>query len=304
MLLAERGGDGSLEEAIDLATEATATGRALQLHGIEGAASRVFATLRVRVPEPLLAGDAQPDPVEPARPHIRVIDGFSVRAADGTEPHWRSRKARQLLKILVARRGAAVSRESLMDTLWPGLSPAQLANRFSVAATAVRRALDPKAAYPRDAFLVVRDGLVRLRVEALDIDVEHFLSRADAALRSSAGVEQRIPELASVLALYAGEPLHEEQEELWAADFRREAHLAFFSLAHALAELYAQAGDHLSRLETYRRVLAFDEYDQRAHEGVIDALMKLGSHGQADAARSEYAQRMDALGVPFDQHVA
>lgn len=285
-------------EAIRLASEATATGRALHLHGIEGTASQVLATLDEPARRgPLAVGVPRPD--GQARPRISVLGGFSVEAADGTVARWQSRKARQLLKILVARRGAAVSRESLMDILWPGVSPSRLANRFSVATTTVRRALDPTGALPRDAYLEHRDGLLRLRTESLEIDIERFLSEASAALLPGPPTERRT-RLARALALYLGEPLHEDQEELWASEFRREAHLAFFAVAHALAEAYADDGDHLSRMETYRRILALDEYDQRAHKGVISALTRLGAHGQAEEARILYLARMEALGVPHD----
>ncbi len=71
-----------------------------------------------------------------------------------------------------------------------------------------------------------------------------------------------------------------------------------------MAELFTEDGNHLSRLETYRRVLALDQFDQRAHEGVIRALRELGAHGQADAASDEYIRIMGLLGVPLDAHLA
>src|SRR5690606_2144006 len=121
------------------------------------------------------------------------------------------------------------------------------------------------------------------------------LLQAAAALASSAPEAERKAQLARALSLYVGEPLHEEQTELWAASLRREVQLAFFSVSHAFAELCGKTEDHLSRLDTYRNVLAMDPYDQRAHEGMIDALEQLGSHGQAEAARAEYSARMSEL---------
>lgn len=307
-LLAQHARAGDHDEAVALASEALATGRALHLHGIEAGASVVLAALQgPQLPgtSALVAPELAPGSAGGAtsRPAITVFDGFSVTGVDGTVARWQSRKARQLLKILVARRGTSVSREALMDTLWPDVEPARLMNRFSVAVTAIRKAFDPNGAHPRDAFVEHRDGLLRLRVEALDIDVERFLSDARASLESAGPPASRIDQLTAALDLYTGEPLLEEQEELWATELRREAHLAYFSVAHTLAELLAQAGDHLSRLETYRRILSLDEYDQRAHEGVIDALEHLGSHGHAEAARRDYHQKMAALGVPYNSAI-
>ena len=165
----------------------------------------------------------------------------------------------------------------------------------------MRRALDPSSVLERDAFLGYRDGLIQLRIDALDIDAEQFLTTAESALAEPATAAERIERLSAALSLYTGEPLQEQQSELWAADFRREIHEVFFSAAHTLAELFAAEGDHLSRLETYRRVLALDEFDQRAHEGVISSLTELGAHGRADAAREEYVRTVGSLGVPLGE---
>lgn len=302
-LLAERASPGDENDAILLATEAIATARALHLYGIEERAAAFLASLQT-TPSPVHAVALAISPTTPTNasgtPRITVFGGFDVTAVDGTTPRWQSRKARQLLKILVARRGATISRESLMEMIWPGIPPDRLANRFAVAVTAVRRSLDPGSTHPRDTYLENRDGLLRLRIEALDIDVENFLARARSALLSTAPVVERIAMLTEILALYTGEPLQEEQEALWAAEFRGEAQLAFFSVAHDLAGLLAEIGDHYTRRDIYRRVLALDEFDQRAHVGLIDAFVQLGSYGQAEVAKRNYAQCMESLGVPLD----
>nr|WP_282597229.1 winged helix-turn-helix domain-containing protein [Cryobacterium sp. BB307] len=108
---------------------------------------------------------------------------FEVVSADGVRAEWTSRKARELLKMLVAARGVAVSREVLMDALWPGVAPARLSNRFSVAVNAVRRALDPHRHLPRQQYVVTEGDSVRLNIANLDIDMERFhelVERADA----------------------------------------------------------------------------------------------------------------------------
>src|SRR5207249_5710100 len=56
---------------------------------------------------------------------------------------WRSKKARDLLKILVARRGRATPREMLMEALWPEEPPERTENRLSVAVAVLRGVLDP-----------------------------------------------------------------------------------------------------------------------------------------------------------------
>src|SRR5690606_20810989 len=151
-LLATSSGGTESAEAIALASEAAATGRILQLHGVEDSAAAVLASLESRRERDtgIRAAD------ESAVPSVRVLGSFEVVSLDGEVAHWQSRKARELLKILVARRGAAIERETAMDLLWPGLAPQQVANRFAVAATTVRRALDPRGMRPSNTYLETR----------------------------------------------------------------------------------------------------------------------------------------------------
>src|SRR5690606_18373238 len=91
--------------------------------------------------------------------------------------------------------------------------------------------------------------------------------------------------------------LIDEPDEPWVIHYRREVHDAFLKGAYALALAAGEKGDHLTRVDAYRRILRFDVYEQRAHEGLIHALTAIGAHGQAASAETEYAQYMQDLGI-------
>lgn len=57
---------------------------------------------------------------------------------------WQSRKARDLLKILVSRRGRPATRDALIEALWPEQDPSRTPNRLSVALSTARAVLDPE----------------------------------------------------------------------------------------------------------------------------------------------------------------
>lgn len=148
------------------------------------------------------------------RPRVKVLGGFEVISLCGTRADWTSRKARELLKMLVAARGRAVSREVLMDVLWPGEPPALLGNRFSVAVNVIRRALDPNRLLPTQHHLVTEGDAVRLDIDHLDIDLERFLALAkhdDNASRQAA------------LGLYRGDAFMEDPYADWAVAVRDHA---------------------------------------------------------------------------------
>ena len=148
------------------------------------------------------------------RPQVRVLGVFEVISVCGARAEWNSRKARELLKRLVAARGAAISREVLMDALWPGESPTRLGNRFSVAINVVRRALDPQRMMPTQRFITTDAESVRLDVDTVDIDIERFLSLAPRDDDVSRTIARR---------LYRGEAFSEEPYADWAMALREEA---------------------------------------------------------------------------------
>ena len=77
---------------------------------------------------------------------ITTLGGFRV-SRDGTPidlGDWGSRKARDLLKLLVARRGAPVVRDEAATLLWPD-EPDRSARRLSVLLSTIRSMLDPRS---------------------------------------------------------------------------------------------------------------------------------------------------------------
>lgn len=264
--------------------------------GIAASATAASATAAPGDP----SSDGAP-PADPAgAPRITVLGRFSVVSPEGVPARWTSRKARTLLKMLLARRGAAVARESAMEQLWPDEHPDRLRNRFSVAMTAVRKALDPHRLQPMGTYLVSNAEVLRLRMENLSVDTEDFFGlaeRARAARDAGAPEDVREKLLRDAVAAYTGDAFAEDPYAPWSEQLRRQAHLAFFEVSHALADLVSRRGDDLVRAELYQGILDLDPYDQRAHDGLIHALEALGASGHLAAAREERQRRMAELGI-------
>lgn len=263
---------------------------------------------RSPIPTPALAPADEATGTRPAttaatadegQPRVRVIGAFDVTGSDGTVARWTSRKARELLKILVSRRGAPISREELMDLLWPGEDPAVLANRLSVALSTVRRSLDPGRSIPADRLVTTSVDAVALRLDVVAVDVEDLLTETRAVLdahrRGDPGAATRA---AGVLDRHRGEALPDEPHADWAEPVRHEVRIAHLALARLVAADARARGDDLHAAEAHRRILDLDPFDEPAHLGLVHAFAAMGAHGQADAAYRTYGDRMGELGVP------
>ena len=233
---------------------------------------------------------------------IHCLGAFRLVREGGIVPvtAWQSKKARTLLKILVARRGRATTREFLMEALWPEEDPDVVTRRLSVAQATVRAVLDPDKRHPPDYFLVSTKDAVHVDLAHLPVDVERFLTAAADGLafyRSGSAVAAR-QQLEIAEGIYDGDFLEEDLYEDWAVPLREEARATQISVARALAELAVAASDIDAAVRHYLRILDTDPWDAAAHLALVRVLESSGRHGEARRRYRAYASRMEEIGVP------
>ena len=232
---------------------------------------------------------------------IRTLGAFQVFRDGRPVPlsAWQSKKARTLVKILLAHRGRAASREVLMETLWPDEDPALASRRLSVALTTARGVLDPDKRYPADHFLVGDKDSIRLDLSHVPVDVDDFLGRAEVAL-ADLRVEstQAATPLREAALRYTGDFLEEDPYDDWAAPLRGEARAAMVAVTRAMAELAERSGDHDGSARYYLLLLDRDSWDEPAHLGLVEMLARAGRHGEARQRYAVYVDRMAEIDVP------
>jgi ATP/maltotriose-dependent transcriptional regulator MalT/DNA-binding SARP family transcriptional activator len=263
-------------------------------------AERRLRSLGVRVGAEVAAGLLRAVAAPPRDPvRIQALGGFRVLRAGEPVPaeEWQSRKARDLLKVLVARRGRAVPREALMEALWPDEDPARLSNRLSVALSTVRTVLDPDRRHPGDRFVTADKHVVALA--DVPVDVEEFLAAAAAGLDRFARGEraEALSLLIAAEAAFAGDFLEDDPYEDWAVSLREEARAAYLAVARTLARAAAEAAEHDQAVRYHLRVLERDAYDEEAHLGLVATLVAAGRHGEARRRYRIYGEQMGELGV-------
>ena len=176
---------------------------------------------------------ARPALVIPALGRFRVLrDGEPIASTA-----WQSRKARDLLTILVARRSRPTTRESLFELLWPDEDPGPLGNRLSVALATAPSVLDPERRFPAEHFIRGRRDRLSLDLDHVDLGVERFRMEAagGARLLRSGDRPGAMARFEAAEALYAGDFLEEDPYEDWAVAMLEEAQATYIAIARALA---------------------------------------------------------------------
>ena len=231
---------------------------------------------------------------------VQTLGRFRVIVDEQPLPasSWQSRKARDLLKVLVARRGRPVPRDELMDLLWPEEAGEKVANRLSVALSTLRAVLDPAKRGSSNHFVVSDRDVCRLDLVHADVEVERFPLDAASGL---ALVRNRDPRAGALLrraeSTYTGDFLEENAYEDWAVALRDEARGAYLRTCRALAEQAVAEEDTAEASRYLRRLLERDTYDEAAHLHLVQVLLQARQHGEAHRAYRNYASRMSEMGV-------
>ncbi len=229
--------------------------------------------------ERFITGRVQTRSATIVRHGVRVctLGGFGV-IVDGEQvptSAWGSRLARQLCKRLVAARGWPVTRDELIDLLWPDeYDMRKLGARLSVQLSAVRRVL-------RGGVIADRET-VRLDLDEVETDLEVFHKATDDV---------------AVVASYSGEFLPEDRYEDWTAATRDEARARFVLAARRLADEELGAGHHGRAAEIGYRLIEADRYDEAAYRLVVTALAAAGERSEAERAHTAWETSLREIGV-------
>ncbi|WP_158319360.1 AfsR/SARP family transcriptional regulator [Actinoplanes xinjiangensis] len=288
-------GDPVAAARVDLALARTGAGRA-------PIAARVVAEHRLRALGADPSSGTRSLAGAPARPPVtvRMLGSFAVLHGDDPVPvaAWQSRKARDLLKLVIARRGRPITRDALGEALWPG--EAKVANRLSITLSVLRGVLDPDRGRPADHYVTAGAGGLAYDPHTLAVDVDAFLQLAHAgtaAAREGRADEARVLLSAADLA-YTGEVLADEPDFSGAGPLRAEVRLARLAVMRALGGVHVAAGDLDSAAWAWSRLLADDPYDEDVALRLVTELTAAGRHGEAARQRRRYEVRMRELGIP------
>lgn len=232
---------------------------------------------------------------------IATLGRFTVSRAGQPIPlvAWQSRKARDLLKMLAARRGRPLTRDAAAEALWPNEDAGPLPNRLSVALSTLRRVLDPERSYPQDHFIAADHQSLALRVDRVRLDVTTFLDAAAAGVALAAGSDWSGAErrLRHADGLYTGDFLEEDLYEDWAVDCREEARSTAQEVSRLLARAAVGRDDDEDAARHLRRLLERDPYDADAWTALLGAQLRLRRYGEARRQHAVYTRRMAELEI-------
>lgn len=245
----------------------------------------------------LIVGQPMSRPT-PVTPELRLycLGQFRVvRSRNGLEREIgaadfrRPQKSLSLLKILAAHRGRPISRESLIDYLWPEADPVLALNNLRVVLHELRHALEPDLARGQASTFIVSlgDQLYLDPSGRCWVDLEDFerLARDADDLAEVGQTEEALFTAQAAIALYRADYLVEDPYSDWCLPERERLREIYLGLLHRQAELQAESGDLAAAILTCRQALAADPIREQTHRQLITIL---GQAGRRDEAVRQY----------------
>ncbi|GCE16555.1 DUF6788 family protein [Dictyobacter kobayashii] len=210
----------------------------------------------------------------------RKQDQDSWQTIDGRL--WHRRRARSLLGCLLSSPNRRLSREQVMDQLWPNLEVEIAANRLNGAVHELRQMLEPDLTRPAASRLLrlERDVLELAGHQQIWVDAEAFenlIKEADTST-DPARTRQLQEEAAT---LYRGSYLLEELYSEWAGQRRDALQRAWVGLLLNLAQSQAENEEYASAIETLDRLRTADPTNETALQHLMMLLTQRDRRGEA-----------------------
>ncbi|MCS6872290.1 MAG: BTAD domain-containing putative transcriptional regulator [Anaerolineae bacterium] len=204
---------------------------------------------------------------------VQTLGDFRIWRDGRQVTHFGAPEAEQVLKLLITRRGTAVSVDELLHCLPSQGSAARNVMRLTEVINALRLALEPDLPRPADSRLIVREGASYRFVVAdrVEIDADLLEQRLSSArrLESDGEIAAAIRLYEQATALYIGDYLPADRHVLWTANERATLQMLYANALNRLADLYAHEGRLDMAIKAANTALTVDAYAETTYRRLM-----------------------------------
>ena len=216
---------------------------------------------------------------------VRLLGPFVLEVNDRPVERWQRGKAKSLCKFLVAHRSQPVTREGLMEHLWPEASPETASGRLKVTVHALRQIVNGgRPAGAAGDCILFEDGFYRVNPRlGVRVDTEEFQRHWEAgrACERRGDVPAAIAEFEQAEVLYRGDYLEEDLYEEWTQVRREYLKDVFLAVLTRLADNCLAEDDYDGCLARCHHILGRDNTREDAYRRLMLCHGRMGHIGQA-----------------------
>ena len=220
---------------------------------------------------------------------IRMLGGLSAHRGGHDVAQFRSHKTGSLLAYLAYHLNQDVSRDVIVETMWPDADLDRGRHSLRQALVSLRRQFEPPD-IAAGSVIISDHSRIRLNGNAVSTDVRRF-RRAGAKAKLTASAEGQLEALRKALPLYAGELLPGFFDE-WVRIKREHLSAGYVSLLRTMISVLKSEGRSAEALE-YAMIAANVSPDrEELQEELISLEIELGLDNAAICHFLDFQERM------------
>ncbi|MCA9528613.1 MAG: winged helix-turn-helix domain-containing protein [Myxococcales bacterium] len=222
---------------------------------------------------------------------------------------FRRAKALDILKTLILRQGRPISRDALVERLWPDADLEAGARSLHVAMHDLRRVVEPDRPGRRWDYVLSHGDMFFLDLGSnCSVDLlqwRELLAAARTANAKGAGDAEVIGLLERATALYRGDLFADDPDSAWCLAARATCRDQLLDALDRLARLYERVGEADRAVLTLRRAVQADPFRESAHQRLIEALERAHRVDEARDCFEVFLEVAWADGeAPLDAHMS
>ncbi len=209
---------------------------------------------------------------------------------------WRTAKAKELLAFLHYHQGSPVSRDVILENLWPDMALDRAVKNFHATNYYLRETLKKRN---MDHLLERKNGTYRLKWEEVMSDESTYIEAVTKMVKGKCSVEI----LENILKLhkytYCG---HDDYR--WADDRRNHYESMYLRALDTLSEILDDIDDDKRRLHILLEMAKQDPYNEKVHEQIIEVHLKT-KHIEAARQHFDHLEKLfkEELGIEVPSHL-
>ena len=223
-------------------------------------------------------------PAEGAELRLYCFGPFEVYYEGTRIPLRRCGKVASILKYLASRPQQPVSRDVLLEVLWPETAPGIANNRLKVALHHLRQTFALAVPQRGEPIVLFQDGHYLINPEVhVWTDVDAFRENWQAGLRleRSGALARAIPFYQQAVKLYHSDFLEEDLFEEWTLALREELKDTYLTALDKLSHYWFQAGQLERAIEGWKKIVATDAWREDAYRHLMVCYSRAGQIGLA-----------------------
>lgn len=228
---------------------------------------------------------------------IRVLGKLEIKCGEQFVTLKRKSSLR-LLQYMINYRESKLTKDSIIDEIFPEASFETVNNQFYVTLSYLRKALEPQLKSGRDSIFIKQSGEhYSLYLDHIDLDIHEFTQLVHKG--EAASPSERLDKLKRAEHLYRGDYFEEYPYVSFLEPEREKYRFYYLKIIQELAGYYWDQSDYQQGIAYFEKALKKEPYEESVYLEYMERLLEANLTLQAQKVSELYQKFIEKeLGIP------